>query len=35
MNKEPFRLGTGRGWAFRGGDWELIHGDVYDEQRTV
>ena len=23
MNKQPFRLGTGGGWGFRGGDWGL------------
>ena len=28
MNKQPFRLGTGGGWSFRGGDWGLIRGDV-------
>ena len=28
MNKQPFRLGTGWGLGFRGGDWGLIHGDV-------
>ena len=28
MNKQPFRLGTGGEWRFRGGDRGLIHGDV-------
>ena len=23
MNKQPFRLGTGGGWGFRGEDWGL------------
>ena len=23
MNKQPFRLGTGGDWGFRGGDWGL------------
>ena len=30
FNKQPFRLGTGGDWGFRGGDKDrgLIHGDV-------
>ena len=28
MNKQPFRLGTGGAWGFRGGDCGLLHGGV-------
>ena len=33
MNKQPFKLGTGGDWGFRGGDcglgtYTLIHGDI-------
>ena len=25
MNKQPFRLGTGGAWGFRGVDWGLVY----------
>ena len=25
LNKQPFRLGTGGDWGFRGGDWGLVY----------
>ena len=28
MNEQPFKLGMGGNWGFRGRDWGLIHGDV-------
>ena len=28
MNKQPFRLGTGGVWGFRGGERGLTHGDA-------